>query len=81
LAEQKNTFARIFSYCSVADLNCILYAIAESEVPGDDKLYLAEIQNRGIKVFFPDIVISPFFFDFSNYGRLIIFGNIEFFDD
>jgi len=81
LAEQKNTFARIFSYCSVANLNGILYAIAESEVPCDDKLYLAEIQNGGIKVFFPDIVISPLFFDFPNNGRLIIFGDIEFFDN
>jgi len=80
LAKQKNTFARILPYCPVADLNCILYPIAESEVPGDDKLYLAKIQNGRIKVFFPEIVISPLFFDFSNNGRLIIFGYIEFFD-
>jgi len=81
LAKQENAFARIFSYCPVTDLNGIFYAIAESEVPCDDKLYLAKIQNGGIKVFFPDIVISPLFFDFSNNGRLIVFWDIEFFDD
>jgi len=81
LTKQINTFSRIFPYCPVADLNGILYSIAESEVPGDDKLYLAKIQNGGIKVFFPDIVISSLFFDFPNNGRLVIFGDIEFFDN
>ncbi len=49
-------------------------------MPGDDELYRAEIENRGIEVFFPGIMLPPAIFDFPNNGRFIIFGDIEFFD-
>ena len=43
LAEQKNSFVRIFLNCLVADFNGIFHAITKSEMTGDVKLNGAKI--------------------------------------
>jgi len=47
LAEEIYALAGVFLDSAVADLNRILYTIAKTEMPGENKLNRAEVQDGG----------------------------------
>jgi hypothetical protein len=60
-------FIGIFLDGFVADLNCILYSIAESKMPRDVKYYWAKIENRRREILFSKVFDSSRFFDLTGY--------------
>lgn len=72
---------RIFFQGTVADLNGIFYAIAESKVAGDVELNRSEVQYSGGKILFAQVFYSACFFDLACNGRSVIRGNFKLFNN